>query len=392
MAAQQKKSSILGKLGNTLKKAFDTHKNDETEFSRFGNLPAGINNGIAQIVEVKFDTYKKGDMEGKVFFYAAGVVVLPKSHAGIPVEGLRTSIMEPICDTPSRSRQTASDHVAWILNEMRKLGVDTSTMDVDDLEPTAEALKEAQPYFRFDTWAGKPSKEYPDPKTNHRWNGVVEYTPEEDDDVEDNTDETATVDDDEPEEVEEDTPVKPSKKPTSKPTPSKPATSKAPTAKPVTKPATSSPGKASPPVAGKGKKAPTPPPVEFDDQGDIDTLLERANDGEEEAQNRLAELAIAQGYSEEDIEGADSWDAVKAMAEAPKPEDAEEVEEEEQTAEGSETPEVGEVWDYTPKGSKKPVSCEVTAVNVKKDTVTLKNLSNPKLLYKDVPFSELSSD
>ena len=355
--AKQKKSSLLGKLSNTLRTAFDAHKNDETELGTFGDLPPGISNGIAQLVECKFDTYKTGDNEGKLFFYAAGVVIVPKVHAGIPIEGLRTSIMEPLCDTPSRKRDTATKHLAWILNELRKLGVDTSAMDIDDLETTVEALKEAQPYFRFDTWIGKPSKEYPDPKTNHRWNGCVDYTPEDGEEVEDNTD----IEEEEQEEEQEE--EKPAKK-----------VAKKEEAKPA-------------------KKVKKPEP-EFDDQGDIDTLLKRANKGDEDAQNRLSELAIAKGYSEEEVEQADSWAVVKEMAVTPKEEESEEEEtdEEDNSEEEGNDPNEGEVWNYIPAGQKKPVECEVVEVNSKKKTVKLKNLTNPKTVYKDIPFSKLTSN
>jgi hypothetical protein len=124
--------------------------------------------------------------------------------------------------------------------------------------------------------------------------------------------------------------------------------------------------------------------------GDIESLLERANGGDEEAQNRLAELAIEQGYSEEEVGAAESWDAVQAMAMAPKPEviEGDEAAEEEAVEEVS-APSVGEVWGYQPAGAKKPVDCEITSVDLKKETATLKNLTNPKMVYKAVPFSAL---
>ena len=139
MVMQKGKSSILAKLGNQLNKAIAAHKDDELELSQFGELPAGIENGIAQLVECKFDVYKKGDMKDQPFFYAAGVVKRPETVGDIPIKGLRTSIMEPVCDTPGKARQTVDEHIKKIMNDMRKLGYDTSTIKSHhDLESAAE--------------------------------------------------------------------------------------------------------------------------------------------------------------------------------------------------------------------------------------------------------------
>ena len=157
MAKQTLKSGLVGKLGAKLSKAVEAHKGDETKFSGGGgDLPGGIENGIAQLVLCKFGVYEKGEFEGEYYWMAQGVVVSPKKHAGIVIEGLRTSIgPEAICDTPNKARKTTEEHVAWVLNEMRKLGVDTSELSGDDLESTAEALQELGPHFRFRTWQGQ---------------------------------------------------------------------------------------------------------------------------------------------------------------------------------------------------------------------------------------------
>jgi len=175
MPAKTTKSALSSKLGNRLNKAVNAHKNDDTRLTGGADLPPGIEGGIAQLVECKFSTYEKGDQKGEFFFYAAGSVIAPSEVAGIPLVGLRTSIMEPVCDTPTRSRKTIEDHVDWVLNEFRKLGVDTKGMTGDDLEGTAAALKEAGPSFRFRTWQGEATEEYPNPRVNHDWRGSCDY-------------------------------------------------------------------------------------------------------------------------------------------------------------------------------------------------------------------------
>ncbi len=187
MAVQKAKSGLAAKLGAKGHSAVETHKNDETVFQGGGELPAGIENGIAQIVECKFDIVKEGDSKGEYYFYAGGVVVSPKSimtdDGEFPVEGMRTSITEPLYDTPSRSRKTVDDHLAWILNELRKLGVDTSEVSLDNLEETAAAIKESGTTFRFRTWQGKATEEYPNPRVNHQWAGAVDYEVSSEEDV-----------------------------------------------------------------------------------------------------------------------------------------------------------------------------------------------------------------
>jgi hypothetical protein len=193
MAKKVRKGTLASKLGAAGEKAVSSHRTDETVFDTGGDLPAGIEGGIAQLTECKFDTFKKGDNTGEYFFFASGAVKEPKRHDGVPIEGLHTRIgPEPLCDTPNRqSRPDVDAHVDWVMNEMRKLGVDTSELDIDSLEEAAAAIKEEQPHFRFRTWKGDATEQYPNPRVNHVWSGACEYEEgdEETDDVVDETEE-----------------------------------------------------------------------------------------------------------------------------------------------------------------------------------------------------------
>lgn len=352
--AQQTKS-LLAKYGKALKAAHEAHKDDETEFSNFGDLPPGIENGIAQLVECKFGEYEKGDMEGESFFYAAGAVLVPKEHAGIPIDGLRTSIMEPLCETPTRSRVTVKDHLAHIYNELRKLGVHTSTLKLEDLEATVDALKEAQPTFRFRTWVGKPSAEYPNPRTNHSWAGVCDYTPEEDGD--------GGVDDGTP------TPEEKPKSPT-KPKPGAAAKTPAKAAATTTT------------KKGPAKKAAPEPDETFDDGAeDLNLLAEQADADDDGAKAKLEALAIDKGVAtEEQVENAPSWaDVVSWINGESSPEEPAEEE-------PDWVPEKDGLYGFRPidPKSKKPgkkVEVMVTAIDEKKKTVTLKNMVDGKTKY-----------
>lgn len=171
------KSGLAAKLGTKLAKAVAARKGEETKYDQGGDLPAPMQ-GIARLSECKFGQYKEGTRyAGEYFFLAQGVVVLPKEVEGMPVEGLITRIgPEPICDTPdSNGKKTVEDHVSWVLNEMRKLGLDTSELTENDLEEAAATLKEMAPYFRFRTWQGKATPKYPNPSVQHTWSKAVDY-------------------------------------------------------------------------------------------------------------------------------------------------------------------------------------------------------------------------
>jgi hypothetical protein len=177
----QKTKSVLAKYGDRVRKAVTPHKDDETKIGAGGDLPPGIDGGVAQLVDIKFGLFQKGDNEGEAYFMAQGVVVSPDDY-----KGMRTKIgPEAMCDTPSKTRKTTDDHVSWVMNEMRKLGLKTAEYDDGDLEEMAAILKEAKPYFRFRTWRPDPTPEFPSPRTFEDWRGVCEWQDDGSDPVED---------------------------------------------------------------------------------------------------------------------------------------------------------------------------------------------------------------
>ena len=367
------KSGLLAKLGAKVSQAVAEHKDDETTYSGGGGgLPAGIDGGVAKLVDCKFDTVKPGKkFAGEPFFYAAAVVVQPVDFEGMRVQGGRTSVMEMVCDTPDKSRKTVGEHIAWVLNELRKLGINTGELaeDGSDLEAIAAALKAAGPYLKFRTWiyakqiidkrggkfvvcdvdkqgnktdkgtyateaAAKVAAPFAgkDPMVNHQWEGVINgYVPSDDEPAVD--DATAAA-------ADEDVPVEP-------------ATD-----------------------AG-------------DD--DLDALAELADDSQDEAAAiRLQELAKDAGMSDEEIAAIDDYKGLAAAIRG----DAEPA------ADDSEAwqPAKGEMYRYKPpvKGpggkamaGKKEVDCEVASVVEAKQTVSLKNLADKKTIYKDVAWGKL---
>lgn len=111
----------LGLTGGLLKQMQDRMR----EEPKAGNpeLPAGIKRGVGELRECKLGQYQEGENKGQDFWLANAVVLLPVEYAG-----MRTQIMEPLCDTPKRggekSRKTRGEHWEWVLDQMRILGRD----------------------------------------------------------------------------------------------------------------------------------------------------------------------------------------------------------------------------------------------------------------------------
>jgi hypothetical protein len=353
MAKQQAKTGLAGKLGNAGQSAFDAHKGDETTYSMGGDLPAGIENGIAQLVDCKFGVYEKGKTQGEYYFYAAGTVVSPEyitvDGNQVKIAGKRTQIgPEPLCATPGRTRATVDDHIAWVLNEMRKLGLDTSNMTYQQLEGAAATLVQMAPYFEFRTWKGQKQeiehrdggywvgdKKYStqaaaksanpfvgqEPRTNHQWNGVVQNAPEvsTEGEIEDNTGTDANS------------------------------------------------GGAS-------------------DSQSLAELADAADNGDDAAATRMQELAEQAGIDPSQIA---TWAEVAAMLEEGGGDSGEEAADTESN--GHIEPQLNDVFFYKPPKKQKAVECEVIAKFDDKGVVNLKDLGDNKTIYRNVPFDGLQA-
>lgn len=330
MAKSVAQNGLAAKLGGKGQQAFNAHKDDETTISAGGDLPAGIENGVAKVVECKFDTYKEGDSKGEFYFRASAVVMAPVEFEGDKIEGRRTSIMEAVCDTPKATgkRRTLDDHLAWVLNEMRKMGVETSGLDYSNLEAAAAAIKEAGPFIRFRTWKGKPTEQYPNPRVTHEWRGVAAgFVPSADAGVVDNSGEPAVSDD-----------------------------------------------------AGGGAAVETASDAGGDE--DLSALGQAAEAGDGAAMKRLTELATAAGINADEVP---TWIELGDMLAGAGGGGAGAGEEEV-------NPGKDEIYYFVPKDSKdgKLVEGEVTAVFEASKKVNIRNLTD-KIVHKSVAWSDLKT-
>lgn len=427
------KSSLLASLGSVALEAHEEFKDAAVVFSAGGDPPP-IDAGVAKLTEIRFSVIEDDDSEnkGKLQFYAAGVIVAPKAvevnGSMIPTEGLRTRIIEPLFDTPTRTRKTVKEHLGKVYNELKKLGLDTSSMTLQQIEEALPAMAEAGIYFRFRIWKGKKQTtgQYAgqEPIANHEWNGIVDWEEQTSDDVQ---------------EAEEAPAVKAPavKAPTAKapaakaPTPAAPPKAAAPAVKEAPTPA---PATAKAPAKGKAAKA--PPEVDVTKLSLAELVEKASNENHVPSQIEITARAKELGIDAESDE-YENWQAVVDAMEAAANSSAEDSTEEidwdaqgeaadqgdtdavnlinqtaidmglnpdedsawsetaakikaslsEASAEVTEwVPSVGESYLYKAPKTKSAVPCEVVAVFEGKKTV---NLKSDKATYKNVSWDEL---
>lgn len=147
-----------------LEDAIRQHKDDP--IMGVVDLPPGIVDGVAKLVALDFVL----DDE-RPYFRGVGVVEQPEVFSGIYVKGLHTRIYEPLYETPNRRRVTLSDHIGFVLNEIRKFGVDTKGItSLSLLQDVCKMLVNQNVYFRFSTYGTNVG-------TFSRWHGAISYTP-----------------------------------------------------------------------------------------------------------------------------------------------------------------------------------------------------------------------
>lgn len=408
------KSGLASKLRGIAGKVVQEEVTKEIDYGVM-SMPGGVRQGVAKLVDCYFKEYGSGDNKGEYFFRASGVAIEPESVGTNRVKDLYTSVMEPLCDTKKSDGTivTKEEHLAVVINELRKLGADMDGVDEDSLEAVAAALKEAGPYFRFSTTEGKANPpKYPNARVFENWHGIKgleDYTPPEDNaGVQDNT---------------ADEPAAAPKK-----------------------------GTNPPPVKASAKKVPQKAePVEDIPFGDkLDMLVDKADSGDEAAQTEIQDHALSIGITQDEVNNTGSWSDVADLIRAKESEEGGEdgaednetvdldalgasADEEQGTGEEGEAcaklrelaeeagldpdeyptwselatalspssegteaeeapavPAKGEVWHYKPKGAKKPMEVEVIAVFEKNSTCNVKSLDDGKA-YKSVPFSELTT-
>lgn len=450
MPPSVRQSSLFGKYKDRAKAIFDAEKEKPFVPSRFADLPPGINNGIARVERVQLMRIKEGKQNaGELMFFARAINVLPTEFKGLPIEGLSTSITEPLFDTPSKSRKTFDEHWSYVVNILKMLDPNVADQDFDEIDEINAYLEEIgnqQPYIRYRTYEmprqdivekdgyffvgnlryrteeeAKVAHPFAgrEPQTFHEWQGPVPegWVPPQ---REKSTSYDSSGDrDDSPPEPRKPTPrqVAP---PSSSANEAKPAAPKggekpAPKAAPKAAPQPEKPAAKPAVAAPKAKAPPKPaPPPEPEPEGamsaeELEGLAQMAEEQDEDAVTKLAELAAQAGYTADQIRKAKNWSEVVSMIQSPvgagqgenQAGDSGETlpfSPEADTGEGGGFPfAVGEVYGYRPldrqtrKPGKAVVPCEITGVNEENGTVDLRNTRNPRLTYSAVSVDVLES-
>jgi len=377
-------------------------KDAPVDYGFGGGLPAGIEGGVARLSDIKFGEYQQGTNKGELYVILTGIVEHPKTfvdslgneHA---TEGGQTRVGPmPLCASGQGEYAKAfDDNWALFVNELKKLDPDgAGAMDPSQVQQYCDALVEVGPKFKFRTWkiqkraktdpkynAQYDGPEAPEPQTRHTWNG------------------TKGVDQDDsggdPSEGFADRTEAPTPKTAPKPQP-------APAPKAASQPTQPPKG------PGTRRAAPPPPPpepepVQYTDQGDLESLLELANGGDEAAagtaMDRLTAFAIEAGKTQHDVDNANSWEQVVGWIRAGESGGGGDGE---GAADEGFVPALNGMCQYTIHGkdgkpvvnirTKKPappVTCEVKAVNGKTRKADLLNMDDGKTKYTGVSWDHL---
>lgn len=383
MAMQTAKSGLAARLNDKAKQSFEKNKSKVETPMDMGEMPGGVS-GIARLVRIGFTpitevkpTDKHGGKVGDYWFTAMGVVVEPQwcvdgKGNKVRIAGKQTRLIEACFDQPvkpgasERARFSQEDHLEWIQRQIKFLMPGNSLGDytVNDLEMVCEILTKQKPYFAFSTSEGEPNPQYPKPRVFHNWNGRVD-------------DFNPTTADVSAGQVKDNSAAK-----------SQPSTNGSHASG---QPAQNT--QASQPVNRVANVAPTPN-EEFDEFGDIDSLVQRAGDGDEDAGAELTQLAIKAGVPEEDVKTAQTWDDVAVLIKDKQSDSNSFTTDDDNGSSGDDepqkviTPKLGTVYRYKGKGMKNPVDVECVKVNTKSSKCNLKNMATEKV-YEDVPFAEV---
>ena len=353
MPVQTKKSSFAAGIKK--------HADAPIDYGQdFIDLPGDIHEGRAVLSSIKKSVYKSGPNQGSEFLRLMGVVYSPKtamdvkkiwkdgkveiiSTKEVNIDGQHTNIMIPLCETKKKDGTviaTQEENEAKAANELKKLGGENCLDHIEDdadLENLFAELVEQKIKFRFATRSKDPTKDYPNGGVwDHNWYGTKGI----EDEVEDA-----------PSEVKDSSPAPKAKKP-----------------------------------------AKEPEPVQ-DEGPDLKELAKAAGKGEQDAIDALTNLAVEAGYKENEVESAADWDEVVGMIENKGGEAKD--------ADADEGVKIGGNYTWTHpdpknKGKKLETLVEVTTINAKAETCTVKDVENGKpILDKSkkpiaIPLSELS--
>lgn len=198
MAQQQQMSNLAKKLGARLSAANEATigKPVDTGTRR---LPPGIREGIARLSTMYTKDYTEGALKGESFFRASAIVVYPEMHNGEKVSGAVTSVMVSLCDIKAegdRKAKSFEENFKVMRDTIMSLGI-AECKETKATDPTGERTwaywqaamqmltdqqraKTNPVYVQFSTrgWTppAKPGQPKPEERVIENWHGLA--TPE----------------------------------------------------------------------------------------------------------------------------------------------------------------------------------------------------------------------
>ena len=185
MPAEVKKvslTSLLAPRKAETQKVYEQNKGKAFTPGGFLDLPAGIKNGIAQLVSAKAGQYATGDDKGQPYVMFRVIPMSPETHNGMPVKNVGAMKMYPLCDQPKHINKTHpqgysyAENLGTFINELRGFGI----MDAkpDNFDAILDYLStKGKPLIYFSTTGYTPeaTPERPNPKENITvwFNGLV---------------------------------------------------------------------------------------------------------------------------------------------------------------------------------------------------------------------------
>ncbi len=176
------KNSALAKL-KAAENDFDSVKGNEVEVPKTAaRLPAGIKEGVAQVVVAGWSEKKDGAHKGKPTLDLQALVVgLGPTDPQGAMDG-RTFNGEDIFDTPEATKcKTRKDHLAKAINKIKLLCDESERDEIesankkDVLEVITSILNKIQKEgrcFKLNTWQGKPWKGRPG-RVQETWGELI---------------------------------------------------------------------------------------------------------------------------------------------------------------------------------------------------------------------------
>lgn len=195
--AKRTKSMFSG----SARKRYESKKHEEVQLpTGGGNLPAGIENGVARLLSLELQPPRKEDTDSLPWISIRGMVETPPEHDGVPVRG-----MQDFFNLPGGRPKSEDEVVDRILGVLNTFGYDMDDCDWSEVEDNSvfQSIVESKVYFRFRTWQGQPTNDRPDPRVNRIFLAAApgyESDGEEDEEPEDDTEEAEENEEQEEEE------------------------------------------------------------------------------------------------------------------------------------------------------------------------------------------------